>query len=113
MHRILVLDEAHMQGGGHIYLGALAILLPPALGGNPKAAQKHFQRAIQLSNGRNLMAKVMYARHYARMLFDRPLHDRLLNEVLAADPNHPGHVLVNTMAQQQAKQLLATAEDYF
>ena len=113
MHRVLQLEEGHMQGGAHLYLGVLSILLPPALGGRPDAARHHFERAIELSDGRNLMVKVMYARHYARMLFDRPLHDRLLQEVLAADPHRPGYVLINTMAQQQARKLLQTAPEYF
>nr|MDJ0801395.1 TRAP transporter TatT component family protein [Desulfobacterales bacterium] len=47
------------------------------------------------------------------MVYDRPLHDRLLNEVLAADPAVPGMVLQNTMAQDQARALLASADDYF
>jgi hypothetical protein len=59
------------------------------------------------------MAKVVYARHYARLVFDRKLHDKLISEVLAADPDVPGYTLVNTIAQQQAKQLAASADDYF
>ena len=59
------------------------------------------------------MVKVTYARQYARMVFDRKLHDRLLEEVLHTDPNVPGYVLVNTYAQQTAKKLLDTADDYF
>ena len=66
-----------------------------------------------LSEGRNLMIKVLYARSYARLVFDRPLHDRLLGEVLAADPEMPGLVLTNTLARQEASELLAGADDYF
>ena len=40
-------------------------------------------RAVEISGGRNLMAKVLFARHYARLVFDQGLHDRLLGEVLA------------------------------
>jgi hypothetical protein len=56
---------------------------------------------------------VVYAERYARMLYDRPLHDRLLEEVLAADPDVPGLVLQNTLAQQRARLLLAEADTYF
>jgi hypothetical protein len=59
------------------------------------------------------MAKVLYARQYARLVFDRPLHDRLLNEVVAADPEAPGLTLGNTLAQEQALLLLASADEYF
>ncbi|MBU0970353.1 MAG: TRAP transporter TatT component family protein, partial [Proteobacteria bacterium] len=50
---------------------------------------------------------------YARMIFDRDLHDRLLKEVLDTNPAAPGYTLVNTYAQKQARQLLENAEDYF
>ena len=54
-----------------------------------------------------------YAHTYARLMFDRPLHDRLLKEVMAADPAVPGYTLNNVLAQQQARQLLNSADDYF
>ena len=113
MQRVVVLDEAYRQGSAHLYLGTFSILVPPALGGRPETARAHFERAIAISGGRNLMAKVVFARQYARMLYDRPLHDRLLNDVLEADPVVPGMVLQNTMAQEQARELLASADDYF
>jgi hypothetical protein len=56
---------------------------------------------------------VEYARRYARLVFDRKLHDRLLNEVLAADTEVPGFTLSNVLAQRQARELLQSAEDYF
>ena len=59
------------------------------------------------------MAKVMYAERYARLVFDRELHDRLLQEVLAAPVQVPGLTLGNTLAVARAKQLLASADDYF
>ncbi len=113
MRRVVALDESHDRGGAHLYLGVLNSLRPPALGGKPEQGQAHFLRAIELSGGRNLMAKVQYAEKYARLVFDRPLHDRLLNEVLTADAVEPGLTLINTLAKQQAKKLLASAKDYF
>jgi hypothetical protein len=59
------------------------------------------------------MAKVLYARSYARLVFDRPLHDRLLGEVLAADPQAPGLTLSNTLARDEARGLLDEADEYF
>jgi hypothetical protein len=91
----------------------LESLSPAAAGGRPEAARAYFERALQMSGGRNLMAKVLYAERYARAQFDRELHDRLLKEVLAADPQEPGLTLTNTLAQQRATQLLAGADQYF
>jgi hypothetical protein len=113
MTRIVVVDETYREGSAHLYLGTFAILVPPALGGKPEVARMHFERAIALSNGSNLMAKVLYAERYARMLYDRELHDRLLTEVLAADPHVPDLVLQNTLAQERARELLSGADDYF
>lgn len=113
MSRVLALDETLDNGGPHLYHGVFETLLPPALGGRPELAKVHFDKAIALSEGRFLMAKVIYARQYARLLYDRGLHDRLLNEVLAADPVAPGITVVNKLAQQQAKILLEEADDYF
>jgi hypothetical protein len=59
------------------------------------------------------MVKVIFAKIYARMMFDRKLHDRLLKEVMAADPYVPDYTLLNTLAQIQAQELIDSADDYF
>ncbi|MGB0406966.1 MAG: TRAP transporter TatT component family protein, partial [Pseudomonadales bacterium] len=43
----------------------------------------------------------------------RELHDQVLREVLEADPEAPGLTLANTIAQAQARALLADADNYF
>jgi hypothetical protein len=57
--------------------------------------------------------KVEYARRYARLVFDRELHDRLLREVIDAPAEAPNLTLFNVLAKQQAHELLQSAEDYF
>lgn len=113
MKRVIELDEFYQDGGAHLYLGVLATFLPPALGGKPDVGRHHFDRALQISRDKNLMAKVMYAQYYARLVFDRKLHDRLLNEVLEAKADVPGYTLGNTLAQQRARELIKSGEDYF
>lgn len=113
MLKVTLLDETYKDGAAFLYLGTLACFLPPALGGKPEQGKAYFERAIDLSHGKNLMVKVMFAKLYARMIFDRELHDRLLKEVLNTDPAVPGYILVNTYAQKQAQQLLDGADDYF
>ena len=110
---MLELDEGHDQGGVHTYLGILNSLRPPALGGKPEVARAHFERSIELSGGTDLSVKVEYARRYARMMFDRELHDRLLREVLAAPAESPGHTLFNVLAKRDAAELLETSTEYF
>ncbi len=113
MERVVELDETYSHGQGHVYLAVFATLLPPALGGKPEVGREHFERAIQISAGKDLIAKVEFARRYARMTYDRPLHDRLLQEVLDADPVAPGLTLSNMLAKRQARELLASADKYF
>lgn len=113
MERVVALDETYQHGEAHLYLGVIATLLPPALGGKPEEGRIHFERAIRISGGRDLMDKVEYARHYARITYNRPLHDRLLHEVLDADAAAPELTLSNMLAKQQARELLASADSYF
>jgi len=96
-----------------MYLGVLGAQLPPAAGGKPEQARAYFERAIQVSGGRNLMIKVLFARYYARLVFDQALHDRLLQEVLDAPVRQPGLTLTNVIAKQRAARLLAGSKDFF
>lgn len=107
------IDSNYERGNINLYLGVLNTLRPPALGGRPEKGRAYFERAIELSDGRDLGAKVEFARSYARLLYDRDLHDQLLNEVLAASPEAEGLTLFNVMAQSQARELLDSADDYF
>ncbi len=97
----------------HTYMGIMLTLRPPALGGNPELAREHFEKAIELTGGRDLGAKVEFARGYAKLMYDRELHDRLLNDVLAADPEEYGLTLSNILAQEDAMIMLEGADDYF
>lgn len=113
LERVVELDETYRNGQAHLYLGVIGALLPPALGGKPEEGRAHFERALELTQGRDLMVKVEYARRYARLVYDRPLHDRLLKEVLEASVIAPGLTLSNTLAQRTARELLADADKYF
>ncbi len=113
VQRTIELDEKFDNGSAHLYMGLLTTLLPKALGGDPDAAKKSFERAIELSHGRNLMIKVHFAERYARLVFDKELHDRLLNDVINADTHAHRLTLINTLAQIKAKELLASGKEYF
>lgn len=95
------------------YLAVLNTIRPPALGGDFEAGRSHYERAIELSGGKDLSITVDFARYYARTLYDRELHDRLLTEVMAAEPRQDGYTLFNTLAQREAQELLDSADDYF
>ncbi|MBT8120552.1 MAG: TRAP transporter TatT component family protein [Gammaproteobacteria bacterium] len=111
--RVIEIDETVNNGNAHLYMAVMESLLPPTLGGKPELAKKHFDRAIEISNGENQMARVLYAEKYARMLFDRELHDKLLKQVVEADTGPQDQILSNTLAKQRAAELLRGADDYF
>ena len=113
LERVVSIDENYEYGQAHVYLGVMNSQLPPALGGHPEVGRAHFERAIELSGGRNLVAYVEYARSYARLMFDRELHDRLLNTVLKADTHVRDLTLSNVIAQREAEKLLSESKEYF
>jgi hypothetical protein len=47
------------------------------------------------------------------MMFDQDLHDRLLEEVLAAPIEAPDRTLFNVLAKRDAAALLETSQEYF
>jgi hypothetical protein len=111
--RVQDIDRNYEQATIEHYLAVLDTIRPPALGGDFESGLAHYQRAISLSGGYDLSIMVDFAKYYARTLYERDLHDSLLNEVVAADPVHPGYTLFNTLAQTEAQALLDSADDYF
>ena len=107
------LDGGYANGNAHLYMGVFETLVPPGMGGRPEIGRQHFEQALDISGGLNLMVKVMYADQYARLMFERKLHDQLLQDVLAAEVKAPGLTLMNTVAKERAQRLLDTADDYF
>lgn len=113
LKRVQTLDPQYQAVQVEHFLAVLNTIRPPALGGDFEAGKAHFERALSLSNGKDLSISVDYARYYARTLYDRELHDQLLNDVMAAEPNQDGYTLFNTLAQREAQELLNAADDYF
>lgn len=111
--RVVALDPDYQQGEPYMYLGVLDTLRPASLGGKPEEGKAFFEKALAMSGGKNQMVRVLYAERYARLVFDQALHDKLLNEAIAADPRAPGLTLINVLAQQRAKKLLASGKDFF
>lgn len=113
LNRLLVIGPDGDAAQVNTYLGVLNTLRPEALGGQPERGRMYFERALELTGGRDLSVLVDYARGYARLVYDRELHDRLLNQALQADPRQSGYTLFNILAQRQAAELLASADEYF
>lgn len=113
VERMLELDETYEYATPHMFMGVFESLVPVALGGDSEKTRYHFERAISLSDGKNLYAKVLFAEFFARSTLDRELHDRLLDEVINADPTVERLTLQNRLAQQRARELKDSADDFF
>ena len=113
IQRVLELEPAINNGDAYLYMAVMQSFLPPAMGGKPELAKNNFEQAIKVSNGSNLMAKLLYAEKYARLVFDRELHDRLLKEVIDSRVENDEMTLINSIAQHKAKRLLAQSDEYF
>ena len=111
LDKVVALDPGYGRGRAQLYLAIMRSQLPPGMGGKPEEGKTHFEQAIQYSEGRDLIAKVEYARLYARLTYNQELHDRLLGEVLNADPVEPDLTLSNVVAQEKARKL--KDDDYF
>jgi hypothetical protein len=114
MKRALDLDERYYYGGPHLFMGIWFASRPKIAGGDLKKAQEHFLKALDLGQGKFLMADVYYANYYARKMMDKDLFTSTLQKVLETPADiSPDLVLVNTVAKKQARELLSHTEEYF
>lgn len=113
LRRYLEIAGDSATSSAHTYMGIMLTLRPPSLGGKPEEAREHFEKAIAMTGGRDLSVKVEYAKGYAKLLYEQELHDRLVDEVLTADPYQDGLTLMNVLAQEEALILRQEASDYF
>ncbi len=113
LNQVMQKEPGDLAPSACMYLGILNTLRPESLGGKPELGRAWFERGIELSGGKDLSIKVEFARSYARLVYDRELHDRLLNEVLAAEVKQENLTLFNQMARVQASELLSSANTYF
>ena len=114
MKRVLELDEAFYYGGAHIFMGVLDASKPRVAGGDLDRARDHFLKAIELGDGKFLMARIYYADSYAKKAFDRELFISILENVLATPADiTPELTLLNTVAHTKAKEMLNQVDEYF
>lgn len=114
MERIRQLNERFFNGATHLFFGGYYAGRPKILGGDPQKARKHFEKALKISKGKFLLAKVFYAQMGAVALRDKKLFTRLLQEVIDAPADiMPSAGLPNAIAKLKAKYLLKMKEDLF
>ncbi len=109
MKRVLELDESYFFGGAHLFYGAYY-----SGRGDPMKAKEHLERAVEISNGRYLMAKFLLAKYYAVSVQDRKLFEHTLRETLTAQPDlFPEQRLANELAKRRAERWLERVNEIF
>jgi len=111
---VLEKDETYFYGSAHLDMGTLFGSRPKILGGDPEGARKHFERCLEISKGRFLMANVYYAMTYAVQTQNKELFSTLLREVNEASLDIlPEQRLANAIAKKKAEKLLTRISDLF
>ena len=120
IERVIALDDKNNQkdkakrGFAHIVRAMLHLSLPKALGGDPEAGKAEFERAIEITENKFLLAKVLLARKYAVATQDKELFRKTLVEVLQTDPAiWPAQRLANEIAHRRARRYLKHEKEYF
>jgi hypothetical protein len=114
MKRVLELDPRYYYGGADLFFGVLYGNRPKLLGGDPTKSKEFFEKAVAVSDGKNLMAPVLMAQFYAVQIQDSKLYKKLLNDALAADAAAlPEQRLMNELAKIRAQILLNKKAQYF
>jgi hypothetical protein len=106
VERSVALDDGYLYASGHTALGAYHARSPMA---ELDEAKKEFDKAIALTGGRALLAKVQYAARYHCLKGDKASYVKVLEEVLAAGDVLPEQRLTNTIAKRRAKRYLLPA----
>jgi predicted anti-sigma-YlaC factor YlaD len=110
LDRALELDEAWKQGALH----AFAVQLAAAQPGEPDyaAIARHYQRALELSQGKDAGLYLAYAETVSVPKQNRAEFDSLIEKALAVDVNaDPNRRLLNALAHRRAAWLRERADD--
>jgi hypothetical protein len=112
--RVVKLNEKFYNGGAHMALGMLLTSQGDAIGGNSAEGKKHFERAIELTGGKYLMPKVLYALSYGVVTSNQKFFHDTLVEVLNTSPAvWPEQRLANELAHIRARRYLNHEKEWF
>ncbi len=112
LQRALALDEAYDEGALHEFAVVWAGARPGSA--DRAAIDRHYERALDLSANPRASLYVAYAVAVALPSQNRAQFRGLMKKALAIDPDAvPGKRLLNTIAQQRARWLLARSGELF
>ena len=101
--RALAVDESWDSGAIHSFLITYTMARPNELENRDAKAKGHFDRAVQLTQGKAAAPSLAWAEAICLPNEDRECFDRAIGSALAIDPDaDPSKRLVNTVMQRRA-----------
>lgn len=114
IRRALDLDEDFDDGAIHQFLISFEASRAGTMGGSVERARQHFDRAMELANGRQVSPLVSLAENVSIKRHDPEEFETLLQRALEFDVDKaPSHRLANLVAQKRARLLLSRIDDFF
>ena len=114
MKKVHELDPAFHHAGPHLFLGAFYGGRSRMLGGNPEKSRHHFEKALDLTENKFLLVRLLFAKTYAVQNQNRELFESQLQAVVNAPPDlFPEQRLANEVARKKAAQLLDQIDELF
>jgi predicted anti-sigma-YlaC factor YlaD len=114
INRALELDESYGNGAIHAFFISYEMSRPGVAGDAAARARKHFDRAMELTAGKDASPLVALAEAVTIQKQDVKEFESLLNRALAVNPQaDPERQLVNTVMQRRARWLLSRKADLF
>ena len=111
--KLLELDPGYYYNAAEDILGAYHAIRPRMLGGSPEKAAEHFELALKGAGANFHLSRYLYAKMAAVAAQDAELFDRLLNEIISAEPVEGETRLANEVARIKAKKLLEKKDELF
>jgi len=114
MEKALKLDPDWHNGAIHEFFIVYDSARSEAEGGGIASIEYHFNRAMELSQGRSISPLVLLAQSACIKQQNRQRFESLLKQSLAIDANrYPEYRLANIMAQRKARYLLDNVDAFF
>lgn len=114
MARVLELDETYYDGGAHLFYALMKLAVPAALSDETEAAARHFDAALRIADGKNMLIVALRARFLLVALRDREGFREALETVLDTEPElSREHNLLNALARERARRWLARIDRFF
>lgn len=114
LRRALELDEACEYGAVHDAMISYEMARMDGTGDQVQKARAHFDRSVEISQGRLAAPYVTYAEAVCLQTQDRRGFEEMLGKALAIDSDaYPDGRVVNLVMQRRAKWLLSQVNDLF